>query len=154
MTDFAFDQMNTRARSDEGVWMTIKTLDRREDLTGPDGRALQLLIHGPDSARYRDAMRKAVRERLVEEGGKEPTDEELRTINAAFMASVVSDWRMMGVGDKADLGGGPMLDKEGGAVPYSIETATAFFLIYDDIYDQVDAFVARRANFSLASSGN
>ena len=158
MTKFAFDEMETRTLSEEGVWLPIKKLNRLDPLVDASGRQLELKVCGPDSTRYRKALRDSIK---AQSEAPEGTDS--REQSAAFLAACTLDWRMKGEppetvantdSEAVASGVHPVRDANGSPVAFSADGVKALLLAYDDIFDQVDAFVSRRTNFSKASSKN
>jgi hypothetical protein len=73
-----------------------------------------------------------------------PSDDEFEEAmrrNIEFSAACTSTWENV-------------LTPQGEAIPFSVENACKLYDRYPVIREQVEAFIANRANFTRASSGN
>jgi hypothetical protein len=140
----AFDsQMDTITLSEAGVELTIKTVDRKSDLT-IGGKPFKVKLLGPDSASYRAQLdasnRRAMadaehRQKFPNEPDRDRTEDALD-----FLAALTVSWS------------DHLVDAAGKPVQFNVANAKAMYKAYPDIRDQVDNFVAKRANFLPPSS--
>jgi hypothetical protein len=142
---FDLDAIDTKSRSEAGVAMTVKKLDG-SPLLNSRGGFVQIMLRGPDSTIYSQLVRAQVKKRMARSGI--PTEEQSLEDEADLidlLASCTVGWS--GVLKK------PSDDEaEAGAVTFSADACRDLYRAFPVIRDQVDAFIANRANFTLASS--
>lgn len=130
-------QLDTAARAEAGVEMTVRHPVSGEALSAGDGSAVKLRLAGLDSERFERASAVLAAARLAEERrAPQPdagADGLTRTERARLLALVTVDWR------------GVALDGE--ALACTAENAERLYLRLPWLLDQADRFVADRANF-------
>lgn len=133
--DFDLPAIDTKARSEKGVAMQVKTLSGAPLLNSKrDGVFLTLL--GPDSDTYRALYRSQVRKSVeLRAAGKEPDAAEEEKGLIDFLVALTTGWE-------------GMLDKAGEPIPFSAEAARELYTRFPVIRDQADTFSASRANFT------
>ena len=139
--EFAFDDIETKTLSDAGVDMPVKRLDG-SPLRAANGGHVSLRMLGPDSAAYRRALRKQVRRRVLRQDAGSVSDadfDEMEEDTLDMLAACTAGWKNV-------------LDKSGAEIPFSQDNARILYTIYPVIREQVDAFVASRANFLRGSA--
>lgn len=137
---FDLDLIDTKTRSETGASMTVKGLDGTP-LVNSRGKPVEITVKGPDSADYVRLVRHQIKKRMARSGA--PTDEQLAEDEGDLIELLVT----------CTLGWNGILDK-GNQEPV-LFTPDACRKLYRDfpvIRDQVDSFIANRANFTLASS--
>jgi len=137
---FDLDVIDTKTRSESGVPMTVKALDG-SPLKNSTGGAVTITVKGPDSADYTRLLRAQIKKRMARSGV--PTDEQMaedETDLIELLAACTTGWS-------------GMLDRNAQEpVPFTVEACRQLYRSFPVIRDQVDNFIANRANFTLASS--
>ncbi|MBP7548676.1 MAG: hypothetical protein KA761_00200 [Gemmatimonadaceae bacterium] len=143
--EFDLDAVDTRSLSEQGVWLTLKTLDG-EPLKGYRGRPVRLLMHGPDSEKFRRALRVATAKRMAPEAidaerKADPVElaEQAERDSIEMLVTCIKGWENVPSKDKAE-------------VRFTREAARALITAYPIIREQAEQFYAFRRNFVLASS--
>lgn len=137
---FDLDVIDTKSRSEEGVYMRVKTLDG-SPLVNSKGDPVEIKVKGPDSADYTRLVRAQIKKRMARSGI--PTEEQSVEDEAdliELLAACTVGWR--GVLEKAKTE----------PVPFTAEACRQLYQSFPVIRDQVDGFIASRANFIPASS--
>jgi hypothetical protein len=136
--DFA-DEMDTRTRSEEGVWLPIKKLDGFTPLMARNGKPVRIKVLGPDSTVFRKLTRKMLRERMQAASAGKELEDNVDEEQANALTACTVDWENV-------------LDREGNPVPATPEILKGFYRTHPGIADQVDQFINQRQNFTMASS--
>lgn len=135
---FDLDAIDTKTLSDEGVEMVVKAFQTNEPLIARNGKPVTIILHGPDSDKYREFTRSQLKKRINNLGdSKRITDynvEEAEADSLELLSRVTSGWLNV-------------FDTEGNEIPYSSDVAKTLYTNYPLVREQVDAFVANRANF-------
>lgn len=142
---FDLDAIDTKSRSEAGVAMTVKKLDG-SPLLNSRGGFVQIVLRGPDSLVYSQLVRAQVKKRMARSGI--PTEEQSQEDEADLVELLVSctmGWS--GILKKAGEN-----ETEGGSITFSADACRDLYRAFPVIRDQVDAFIANRVNFTLASS--
>jgi hypothetical protein len=106
-----------------------------------DGSPVTIRLAGTDSARWRKANDKIGNDRLERaRSGTKASIEELGEENALLVASVTLGWSGIVV--------------DGKPWDFTVDNAKKLYLTAAFVYEQVNDFVGKRANFSPASSTN
>lgn len=137
---FDLDVIDTKTLSETGAAMPVKGLDGSA-LFNSAGKPVEIVVKGPDSADYMRLVRAQIKKRMARAGA--PTEEQSLEDESDLIDLLVA----------CTKGWNGMLAK-GTAEPV-LFTADACRQLYRDfpvIRDQVDSFIANRANFTLASS--
>ncbi len=142
---FDLAKVDTKTLSEAGVDMPVKTMDG-EPLVARNGQPITVRLLGPDSNKYRALTRAQVRKRMaamadgkvtLSEAEFEETERELLDILVA-----------------CTVGWSNVLDTEGAEIPFAEDNVRKLYSNYPVVREQVDTFLANRANFLRASSGN
>lgn len=137
---FDLDMIDTKTRSEAGAAMPVRGLDG-SPLMNSQGKPVEIVVKGPDSADYMRLVRAQIKKRMARSGV--PTDEQTAEDEADLIELLVT----------CTLGWGGVLQKgSGDALPFSADACRKLYRDFPVIRDQVDAFIANRANFTLASS--
>jgi len=139
---FDLDVIDTKSRSEAGVYMTVKALDGSA-LKNSAGELVMVKVKGPDSSEYQRLVRAQIKKRMARSGL--PTEEQSVEDEGDLidlLAACTIDWT--GVLDKSTKV----------AVTFSAEACRQLYRNFPVIRDQVDTFIANRANFTLASSNS
>lgn len=142
---FDLDAVDTKSRSEAGVAMTVKTLTGTP-LLNSEGKEVSIVVKGPDSAEYARLIRAQVKKRMARSGA--PTDEQFTEDEGDLIELLVA----------CTVGWSGILKKPGGdeagasSVKFTPDACRDLYRSFPVIRDQVDAFIANRANFTLASS--
>lgn len=137
---FDLDVIDTKTRSETGAAMTIKALDGNP-LRNSAGEPVQIVVKGPDSEAYTRLLRAQIKKRMARSGI--PTEEQSLEDDADLVQLLVA----------CTLGWSGVLEKSSGeAVIFSAEACRKLYESFPVIRDQVDAFIANRANFTMAPS--
>jgi hypothetical protein len=143
--NFDLAEIDTKTLSEQGVPMIVKRLESPEPLIARNGKPVTLMVLGPDSHVYRDFTRRQVRKRLARMNDPSKLAEidfdEADAETLDLLASCTVGWENV-------------LDTDGKAIAWSAENARKLLAAYPVVREQVDTFVAARANFIKASSGN
>lgn len=138
--DFFAPGMDTVTLSEQGVPMPVKKPDG-SPLLRKDGKPVEVVLYGPDSAMYRISMaaltkarteRASLGERTPEQLAKDAADDA-----AQFVADMTKSWNVTLMDDSA--------------APTDGETKLRFYKAFPDAAEQGDRFIARRARFMKAS---
>jgi hypothetical protein len=146
--EFALDELDTVARSEEGVACPIRRLDNGQPLLDRNGHAVSIRVLGPDSKRYRKLVRESVRKRVADAATKTPgvpaiTDEE---------ASEHADAEGLEILVACTVGWSGIYHRDGNPVVFSADAVRELYRGFPAIRDQVDAFMGSRANFTRKPS--
>lgn len=135
---FDLDEFETIGPSNEGRWLTLKTVSGNEDSKSKSGKVRRIKLVGPDSTAYRQAMLDTVNEQIEED--LPPLARQDRAIEngLSIMAKCTLDWE-------------GIEDRDGNPIPVSEEYAKALYRAYPAVRLQVDNFITARRNFTLAS---
>lgn len=130
------DEFDTRGPSEEGAWLILKNPKTFEPVE-IDGTKVRLLVAGPDSVRYKEAMRQMGTQMnragaLTED--RLPSIEESDKITRECLAKMVIDWQGISGED-----GQPMACS-------SLNVERLFYRV-PGFQDQVDKFATVRGNF-------
>lgn len=136
---FDLDVIDTKTRSEAGAIMPVKALDGAP-LLNSEGKPVEIIVKGPDSADYTRLLRTQIKKRMARSGV--PTEEQSTEDEADLIELLVA----------CTLGWNNLLDKAKQPVTYSAEACRQLYRGFPVIRDQVDSFIANRANFTLASS--
>jgi hypothetical protein len=139
MEKFDLAGMETRTLSQTGADMLVRNL-AGDPLKNSLGEDVVLTLLGPDGDVYREQTRNQVRARVARNAaGNEATfaEEDAEIIDMLVACTV---------GWKGVLGA----DKK--PVPFTPDAVRELYVNYPLVRDQVDLFIARRANFIMASS--
>jgi hypothetical protein len=137
---FDLDMIDTKTRSETGTSMPVKYLDGTP-LVNSRGKPVLITVKGPDSADYVRLVRAQIKKRMARSGA--PTDEQMTEDEADLIELLVS----------CTLGWDGLLDKgKQEPVPFTADACRKLYRDFPVIRDQVDSFIANRANFTLASS--
>ncbi len=125
--------------SEDGAILHLKDMAGRLAYA-EDKSPVTIRLAGTDSARWRKANDAVGNQRLerARSGGK-VTFEELTEENALLVASVTLGWS-------------GIVWPEGKPLDFTVDNAKKLYLAAPYIYEQVNEFVGKRANFSPASS--
>ena len=137
---FDLDQIDTKTRSESGVTMNVKTLDG-QPLKNRDGGQVALILKGPDSTEYARLLRSQIKKRMARSGV--PTEEQIAEDERDLIELMVA----CTIGWKGVLNRG-----SGDEIEFTTEACRQLYRDFPVIRDQVDTFIANRANFTLASS--
>lgn len=140
--DFFAPGMDTVTLSESGAPMKVLRPDKTP-LTRKDGTQVEIVLYGPDSAKYREASRlqnKLLTDRAAAAGG-ERTDaqKDADSLEAArlFLVTMTKGWNVTLTDDTA--------------APCDAVTVARFYAAFPDVAEQVDRFIGRRASFTKAS---
>lgn len=107
-------------------------------LTGDDGAPVTIALYGVDSGAYTE-YRRALANKAVRRGTKtQMTAEEYEDEALGLLAACTADWTG--------------LELDGKPLPFTMSNAKMIYRRFAWLRDQVDTFIADRANFSKASS--
>ena len=124
---------DTVAFSDEGATLTLMSPDGSGEPTD-----IQIVCYGPDSHVVTKLRREQSDRRLARArrpgGGKKVTAAELEAEDCAFLATATKGWSNM--------------QENGKDLPFSYEEALRVYREYPWIMEQVNRFIADRANFT------
>lgn len=137
---FDLDVIDTKTRSEAGVYMAVKALDGTP-LLNSSGTPVEIMVKGPDSADYTRLLRTQIKKRMARSGI--PTEDQSVEDEADLVELLVActmGWK--GVLEKGK--------KE--PVPFTADACRQLYQSFPVIRDQVDSFIASRANFTPASS--
>ena len=137
---FDLDVIDTKTLSEAGASMPVRALDG-SPLRNSKGEPVEIVVKGPDSADYARLVRAQIKKRMARSGL--PTDEQSLEDEADLVTLLAT----------CTLGWNGVLDK-GTKEPlaFSMDACRQLYQNFPVIRDQVDAFIASRANFTLASS--
>ena len=143
---FDLDQLDTRTRSEEGVWMDVLSIETGLPMTNRLEKPLRIMLLGPDSKVYRSITKDQVRKRLQESaiakssGKDQPNEMDAGEADALdTMVKCTVKWEHFDT-------------REGTPIACTPANVRALYEGYPIIRDQVDVFISRRVNFLLASS--
>lgn len=137
---FDLDVIDTKTRSEAGTTMAVKTLDG-SPLLNSKGKPVEITVKGPDSSDYMRLVRVQIKKRMARSGA--PTEEQSAEDEADLINLLAA----------CTLGWSGILDKETKEpVTFTADGCRQLYQNFPVIRDQVDSFIANRANFTLASS--
>jgi hypothetical protein len=137
---FDLDMIDTKTRSEAGTSMPVKSLDGTP-LLNSRGKPVSITVKGPDSADYVRLVRAQIKKRMARSGA--PTDEQMAEDEADLIELLVT----------CTLGWDGMLNRDKQEpVQFTADACRKLYRDFPVIRDQVDSFIANRANFTLASS--
>ena len=142
--DFEFNlpDVDTQPLSNAGVWLVLKRVDGAP-LT-VDGKLVRVLLLGQDSETYRQRSREHLRNRLERRaagGDVTPGAQDIDLVEREgleILAACTARWEQIQAAD-------------GTPIPCSFDAALALYRKFPVIREQVDRFIATRANFTNAS---
>lgn len=141
--NFALDAIDTLTGSCAGAPMTVLDLTGRP-LLNSKGQPHIITLLGPDSPQYQSALH-AQTVRRVAAASKAAADAKDGASHVADPAEAKADSiEVMARCSKAWDG---FLDRDGNPIPCDADAARTLYTKFPVIYDQVDAFIARRVNF-------
>jgi hypothetical protein len=140
--DFDLAEIDTRTAANDGVWLPLMRVDG-SPLTVRD-EPVRVRLLGQDSDAYRQRMREHLRRRLERRaaGDIAPTLDDLDRAEQEgneILAACTADWS-------------GVYSLSGDKIRCSFDAALALYQRFPVIREQVDRFVANRANFIAASS--
>lgn len=140
--NFDLDAIDTKSLSDAGVDMPVKRMNTDEPLIAKNGKPVSIKLLGPDSDMYREFTRRQVQKRFAKASDTKSLDkidfEEVESDTLDLLSSCTIGWSNV-------------LDKDGNEIAFTRETARVLYANYPVLREQVDSFVANRANFLRAS---
>lgn len=142
---FDLPQVDTRTLSESGVDMPVKSL-QGEPLLARNGKPIAIRLLGPDSGKYRALTRAQVRKRMAQmsDGKVSLTEEQFEEADRDIMDILAA----------CTVGWSNVLDTDGTEIAFSEENVRKLYANYPVVREQVDTFLANRANFLPASSTN
>lgn len=136
-------QLGTRKKSNEGVFMHLRHPDTGDLLLDNDGEAIGITLTGMDGDIFREAMLKQRREWLKKSKSSRlsPADADFEVETVETLARCTLGWSGIGLGSEQSL-------------EFTFENVLR---VYSDpdvrwLREQVDLFIADRANFLQASA--
>lgn len=139
---FDLDVIDTKTISEAGAKLAVKKLDG-SPLLNSQGAPVEIIVKGPDSADYTRLLRTQIKKRMARSGI--PTEEQSVEDEIDLVELLVS----------CTLTWNGILDKETKLpVAFSPDACRRLYRDFPVIRDQVDSFIANRANFTPASSKN
>lgn len=147
---FDLDKIDTKTLSERGATMTVKSLDGRP-LLNSKGKTLEIIVKGADSEEYIRLSRAHVRKRMARVGQEvtdaQNTEDQNDLIDLLVECTI--GWNNFERKPEATKDG----HEEGSiVVTFSKKACKQLYEQFPAIRDQVDVFIANRANFILASS--
>lgn len=137
---FDLDVIDTKTISEAGAKLAVKKLDG-SPLLNSMGAPVEITVKGPDSADYTRLLRTQIKKRMARSGI--PTEEQSAEDETDLVELLVS----------CTLSWNGILDKDTKQpVAFSPNACRQLYQNFPVIRDQVDSFIANRANFTPASS--
>lgn len=137
---FDLDLVDTKTNSESGITMKVKMLDGAP-LTNSKGDPVEIIVKGPDSSDYTRLVRAQIKKRMGRAGL--PTEEQ----------SLEDEADLIDLLTHCTIGWRGVLEKgKKDEVPFTPEACRQLYQSFPVIRDQVDTFIANRANFIRASS--
>jgi hypothetical protein len=138
--DFFAPGMDTVTRSESGAPLKVLRPDKTP-LNRKDGVQVEIILYGPDSAKYREASRlqtKLLTDRAsVGERADAQKDADQADAARLFLVTMTKDWNVTLTDDSP--------------APCDATTVERFYVAFPDVAEQADRFIGRRASFMKAS---
>lgn len=129
-------QLDTKAAANEGAKLELRDVNGVPVLKG-DGNPVTITLLGKDSDTFIKAENAATNRRLAQGARLKLTAESLKAEAISTLARCTVGWD--GVGIEED------------ETPFSYENAVRLYTAFPFVFEQVDQFIAERANFLPSS---
>lgn len=141
--NFGLTQIDTTTLANSGVEMTVQQPGSNLPVRNINGDPVKLRLLGTDSEHYQQMEREATLARVQAAASNPGLSEDAlrRQENRAIEVLVM-----------CTVGWSGVVDMEGQEIAFSASGAEALYRRYPAIRDQVDRFIATRANFLLGSA--